>query len=326
MSAATTTDNKTLRVVFAGTPDFAVPSLRALADAGSPACEIIAVYTQPDRPAGRGRRVRYSDIKQLALHLGLPLQQPESLRDDQAQETLRQLDPDLMIVAAYGLILPQAVLDIPRLGCVNVHASLLPRWRGAAPVQRAMLAGDPVTGVTLMQMDAGLDTGAMLAKSETLIGADETGGELTDRLATLGAELLLARLADIAAGALTAVPQDDSQATYAPKLKKSEARIDWQQAAAQIASQVRAFNPWPVAETRWRGRQLRLWTAQALDEAASGVPGTVSVTGPALKVATGAGTLQVTELQPAGKRVMPAAAFLNAHEMAGAVLGDGCDA
>ncbi|NNF67153.1 MAG: methionyl-tRNA formyltransferase, partial [Gammaproteobacteria bacterium] len=237
------------------------------------------------------------------------------------QQTLRDYRPDLMIVAAYGLILPQAVLDIPRLGCINVHASLLPRWRGAAPVQRAILEGDEKTGVTLMQMNAGLDTGDMLATAETAISPDETGGELTDRLAILGAELLARSLADFLSGKLSAVPQDDEHASYAKKIKKAEAKIDWQQPAAAIARRVRAFNPWPVAESCLRGRQLRLWEASC-DGETNASPGTVlPAMDDQLNVATGDGILRVASLQPAGKRVMSAKDFLAAHSIDGEVLG-----
>ena len=329
MNNASRTSTKTTRIVFAGTPDFAVPSLQALhtacASDDATDCEIVAVYTQPDRPAGRGRRLRESDIKQLATRLGLRLRQPKSLRDPEEQELLRELKPDLMIVAAYGLILPQEALDIPRLGCVNVHASLLPRWRGAAPVQQAIIAGDRKTGVTLMQMNAGLDTGDMLRICETEIGSLETGGELTDRLAQLGGELLREEIDNLIVGRLQPVPQDDSLATLAPKIKKSAARIDWHALAAQIARQVRAFNPWPVAETSSSGRQLRIWSAQAEDTITQARPGCVSTEANRISVATGDGVLIVNDLQPAGKRVMAAQEFLNAHDIDGRILGAGQD-
>jgi len=321
LNNATTISNKTIRIVFAGTPDFAVPSLNALAGRVAADFELAAVYTQPDRPAGRGRRLRESDIKKLARTLGVRIEQPTTLRDVSAQHILQELKPDLLVVAAYGLILPQAVLDIPSLGCVNVHASLLPRWRGAAPVQRAILAGDTRTGVTLMQMDAGLDTGAMLAHRETVIGSEESGGELTARLAQLGGELLLESLPQLLNCKLRALKQDDSQATLAPKIKKREARIDWNESAVQIARKVRAFNPWPVAETILQDRQLRLWSARC-DGAVRAKPGTVlSGDGSNLKVATGDGALLINSLQLAGKRVMTAGEFLNAHSIEGVVLG-----
>ncbi len=305
--------------MFAGTPDFAVPSLGALTGTGH---KIVAVYTQPDRPAGRGRKLRKSAVRQAAESLTLPVVQPPTLRDEPAQQQLAELRPDLVIVAAYGLILPQAVLDLPRLGCVNVHASLLPRWRGAAPVHRAILAGDNRTGVTLMQMNAGLDTGDMLAKRETPIDEAETGGELTERLAHLGAALLADELDNLVAGRLESVPQDDTQATHAPKIRKSEALIDWDDTAAAIARKVRAFNPWPVAETRWNGRQLRLWSAWSSGEAATAKPGTVTAAADGqLRVATAAGELVVSTVQPEGKRVMPVHDFLNANHLLGDVLG-----
>lgn len=331
MNTDTSTLNKTIRVVFAGTPDFAVPSLRALHEisqhrtsGAAPQktnCEIVAVYTQPDRPAGRGRKLRESDIKQLANTLDLPVKQPVSLRDPDAQIQLRELQADLMVVAAYGLLLPQLVLDTPRLGCVNIHASLLPRWRGAAPVQKAIISGDQKTGVTLMQMNAGLDTGDMLCHRETVISETDTGGELTDRLAQLGGQILLEEFDNLIAGRLQAVPQDDSAATRAPKIKKSAARINWGMSAEQIARQVRAFNPWPVAETTWRGRQLRLWTAAPGQDDTKGLPGKVFVNDGQISVATGNGVLLVHDLQPAGKRVMTAREFLNANDIAGQTLG-----
>ena len=235
-----------LRIVFAGTPDFAVPALDALHAAGY---AIRAVYTQPDRPAGRGQSLNSSAVKRRAIELGLPLEQPATLRTTEAAADLAALQPDLMVVVAYGLILPPAILGVPRLGCWNIHASLLPRWRGAAPIQRAILAGDTTTGITIMQMDAGLDTGPMLLVRPTLIGARETGGQLHDRLAALGAEAIVAAIGQCLAGRLVAARQPDEVATYAAKIRKEEAVIDWRQPSTQIDRQVRAFNPWPVAET-----------------------------------------------------------------------------
>jgi len=302
-----------VNIVFAGTPDFAVPTLDRLIDAGR---RPVAVYTQPDRPAGRGRRPRPSPVKQRAEQAGIPVLQPASLRTPDAQAELAALAPDLLVVVAYGLILPQAVLDIPRLGCVNVHASLLPRWRGAAPIQRALLAGDATTGVTIMQMEAGLDTGPMLARREIPIGAQDTAGDLHDRLAVLGAELLVEVLPDIAAGRLTPVPQDDAAATYADKLSKDEAPLDWQRPAAALARQVRAFNPWPVAETRLAGRILRIWQAEALPGPTAAAPGEIVAAGrDGIDVATAEGVLRLIRLQAPGGRPLPAADFLNGHPL-----------
>ena len=318
-----------LRIVFAGTPEFSVPALDALHSAGH---DIVAVYAQPDRPAGRGRTLGTGPVKRRALELGLPVEQPPSLKAEDAVSVLASFAPDLVVVVAYGLILPQAVLDLPRLGCVNIHASLLPRWRGAAPIQRAILAGDTRTGVTIMKMDAGLDTGPMLLIREAGIATNETAGKLHDRLAVLGAEAVVEAVAGLAAGSLLPVPQPANGATYAAKIRKEEALIDWACPAAAIARQVRAFNPWPVAETRWQGRQLRIWEARPLVEAsatpASGTtggqcaPGQVIAAGPGrLLVSAGDGLLEIDRLQLAGRNAMPAAEFLNANPLAGETLG-----
>jgi methionyl-tRNA formyltransferase len=311
-----------LRIVFAGTPDFAVPPLDALHAAGH---ELVAAYTQPDRPAGRGRVLAASPVKRRAVDLGIAVEQPSSLRQDDAVARLREYRPDLMVVVAYGLILPQPVLDVPRIGCWNIHASLLPRWRGAAPIQRAILAGDERTGITVMQMDAGLDTGPMLLLRETPIGPRDSGGELHDRLATLGAEAIVATIEQWQAGRLTARPQPAEGATYAAKIRKEEARIDWTRPAAEIDRQVRAFNPWPVAETSWQGRQLRIWQAEpeprGLDLEGARPGWVVESAGTRLVVATGAGALRLTQVQVAGRRAMGAAEFLNAQSLAGARLG-----
>jgi len=310
-----------LRIVFAGTPDFAVPPLDALHAAGH---RLVAAYTQPDRPAGRGQSLASSPVKQRALQLGIAVEQPASLKSDEAVARLRELAPDLLVVVAYGLILPQAVLDVPRHGCWNIHASLLPRWRGAAPIQRAILAGDEVTGITIMQMDAGLDTGPMLLTRRTPIGPREHGGSLHDRLAGSGAEAIVAAIAGWQAGQVAAQPQPGDGATYAAKIRKEEARIDWAQPAVAIDRQVRAFNPWPVAETTWAGKQLRVWQAEPdpaepRDRASPGA--VVESAAGRLVVATGAGALRLTQVQLAGKRAMPAAEFLKAHSLAGARLG-----
>jgi methionyl-tRNA formyltransferase len=313
--------NPRLRIVFAGTPEFAVPPLEALRAAGH---EIVAVYTQPDRPAGRGQALTASPVKRRALELGLAVEQPVSLKSPEAVDRLREFGADLMVVVAYGLILPQAVLDVPRLGCWNIHASLLPRWRGAAPIQRAILAGDASTGITIMQMEAGLDTGPMLLVRETPIGPREHGGALHDRLSVLGAEAIVAAIDAWQAGGLSPRPQPAEGATYAAKIRKEEARIDWTQPAVAIDAQVRAFNPWPVAETTWDGRQLRIWQSEPEAAAAQtgAVPGTVlESAGGRIVVATGNGVLRLQQVQVAGRRAMSAAEFLNANTLAGARLG-----
>jgi len=306
-----------MRVVFAGTPDFSVPVLQAVLDSGHP---VVGVYSQPDRPAGRGRKLRPGPVKQLALQHQLPVFQPASLKDAQEQQRLAGLEPDLMVVVAYGLLLPQAVLDIPRLGCVNLHASILPRWRGAAPIQRAILAGDTETGVSLMQMEAGLDSGPVLATERTPISGDETGGSLHDRLSRLAADLLARHLDDLEAGRLTPQVQDDALVTYAHKLDKREADIDWHQNAVQLERQVRAFNPWPVAQASYQGQTLRIWRARAVDGDA-GAAGTVVAAGrEGIDVACARGCLRLLEVQlPGGKR-LDAAAFLNARDVSGVVL------
>lgn len=308
-----------MKIVFAGTPDFALPMLRVLLDSSH---ELVAVYTRPDRPRGRGQRMAESPVKRLASQFHLPVFQPATLRDTNVQAQLRNLEPDLMIVVAYGLILPPAVLGIPRLGCINVHASLLPRWRGAAPIQRAILAGDPETGVCLMQMDAGLDTGPVLASAICRIETGDTGGRLHNRLSVMGAELLKENLERIRQGELVPRPQDESRASYADKLEKAEAMIDWTRSAEQIERQVCAFNPWPVAETRYSGRQLRIWEAHAIALPVEQPPGSVLVAGrDGIDVACGAGVLRLLVVQLAGARQVSAADFINAHSLKGVRLG-----
>jgi methionyl-tRNA formyltransferase len=308
-----------LNIIFAGTPDFATKALERLL---STEHQIVAVYTQPDRPAGRGRKLQISPVKQLALKHGLQVVQPKTLKHTEAQQELADHRADLMVVVAYGLLLPQAVLDAPRLGCINIHASLLPRWRGAAPIQRAILAGDQETGVTIMQMEAGLDTGPMLTIAKTPIHEGDTGGSLHDRLAELGAEALLATLPGLRDGELKAEPQDDALANYASKLDKEEAMIDWSQSAEQIDRQVRAFNPWPVAQCRYGDKVMRIWRSVSLDGGGGSSPGQVVDSSKSyIDVATGDGVLRITQLQMPGKRAMSAADFLNAHTMDGVVLG-----
>ena len=304
------------KVVFAGTPDFAVPCLDALAAAGA---EIPFVLTQPDRPAGRGRRLAAPPVKQAAERLGIAVRQPPTAADLAQLVAAADDRPDFLVVVAYGLILPQAVLDWPAVAALNVHASLLPRWRGAAPIQRALLAGDAETGISLMRMTRGLDEGPVYASRATPIGARETAGELHDRLSVLGAELLVAMLPDIAAGRVEPAPQSESGACYAPKLVKHEARIDWSEPAAVLERQVRAFVPWPVADaTLTNGARLRIWSATALAEGRAAEPGRIVASGAdGISVATGAGQLRLETVQPAGKRPMPAAAYLAAHPVDG---------
>lgn len=308
-----------LKVIFAGTPEFAASSLAALLGSEH---EVLAVYTQPDRPAGRGRKLTASPVKALALKHDLPVLQPMSLRDETAQQELAAWNADVMVVVAYGLILPVPVLAAPRLGCINVHASLLPRWRGAAPIQRAILAGDEETGVTIMQMDKGLDTGDMLRIVRCPIEPTDTAGILHDRLADLGASALLDVLTLIAQGNVQPVSQDDSLACYAEKLQKAEAQIDWQQSAEELSRLVRAFNPWPVAFTGFEEKNLRIWLAEALPMAAEAEPGTVlAESREGIDVATGNGVLRVKQLQIPGGKALSAEQFLNAHSLLGSQLG-----
>ncbi|MFD0738789.1 methionyl-tRNA formyltransferase [Lysobacter koreensis] len=298
-----------MRIVFAGTPDFAVPCLRAAAQRH----EVVAVYTQPDRPAGRGRELALSPVKREALLRGLPVLQPDNFKSGVSKDALRALKPDLLVVVAYGLILPQSVLDIPTHGCWNVHASLLPRWRGAAPIQRAIQAGDAQTGVCLMQMEKGLDTGPVLLSQSLAIGEQETGGQLHDRLAALGAQVLSDCLGLLRAGIRpVARPQPEAGVTYAHKLDKAEAKLDWSQPAAALANQVRAFNPWPMAEAVLAGERLRVHGAVALDEAHGAAPGTLLRAGrDGLDVACGVGVLRIRVLQRDGGKAITAADYLN---------------
>jgi methionyl-tRNA formyltransferase len=304
-----------MNLVFAGTPEFSVPALEALIAAGH---RIVAVYTQPDRPAGRGRKLAMSPVKECALAHGIEVRQPATLKTEAEADALRELSPDTMIVIAYGLILPQAILDIPKRGCINVHASLLPRWRGAAPIQRAIEAGDAVTGVTIMQMEAGLDTGPMLATAETPITPADTGASLHDRLSTLGATLLVETLARLEQGVVTPQSQDNTRATYAAKLNKDEARINWAEDAAILARRIRAFNPWPVTHTTLDGKPLRLWLATANDaNTTSQPPGTVlAADADGIRVQCGHGVLTITQLQPEGGKPLDARAFLNGRPLA----------
>jgi methionyl-tRNA formyltransferase len=304
--------NRPLRLVFAGTPEFAVPHLAA---SRRDNVEIAAVYTQPDRPAGRGRTLSASPVKRTARALGVAIEQPENFREPGALDRLRAYAPDLLVVVAYGLILPRKVLAVPRLGCWNVHASLLPRWRGAAPIQRALLAGDAQTGVCLMQMEAGLDTGPVLLQRSLLIAGDDTGGTLHDKLAALGAQVLAEGLDRVISG--TPMPpqaQGADGVTYAHKLDKAEARFDWNETAAAIERKVRAFNPWPVAETLLDGEVVRVWRASALDDDSAAPAGRIVAVGrDGIDVTCGRGVVRLLEVQRAGGRRISATDFANAR-------------
>jgi methionyl-tRNA formyltransferase len=323
-----------LRLGFAGTPEFAVPALAALSES----YRICGVFTQPDRPAGRGQSLHASPVKVLAAERGLAVHQPASFKSAEALEILRGLKLDVLVVVAYGLILPPAALQCPRLGCINIHASLLPRWRGAAPIQRALLAGDAATGVTIMRMEAALDTGPMLASREISIGARDTAKTLHDRLAALGAELIAGVLEELGKGSIHEVPQPPDGVTYAKKIDKAEASIDWRQDAVQIWRCVRAFNPWPVAQTNLNGAQLRIWDAELGDgeprdseprdagggdserrrEAQVAAPGTVLAAAPeGIDVACGRGVLRILRLQLAGRKPLSAREFLTGQRLDG---------
>lgn len=306
------------RIVFAGTPEFAASALDALLKSGA---NIVAVYTQPDRPAGRGRKLQASAVKQLALQHQLAVFQPPSLKDPEAQQQLAAQKADYFIVAAYGLLLPKAVLDIPSQACINIHASLLPRWRGAAPIQRAILAGDTQTGITIMHMDVGLDTGDMLLKKTCAISDSDTTSSLHDKLAALGGEAIVDFMQQAQSLLANAEKQDDSLANYASKISKEEGCIDWQQSAAEISRRVRAFNPWPVCYCQLDDKTLRLWDAIALDEHSNTRPGTViQCDKHAIRVNTGNGVLQLKRLQLPGGKPVDAQAFANAHDINGKVL------
>lgn len=301
-----------LRIIYAGTPDFACAPLQALLDSSH---QILAVFTQPDRPAGRGRQLQASPVKQLALQHGLPVYQPERLNQEELRVQMAALQPDLMVVTAYGLLLPQAWLELPRFGCWNLHASLLPRWRGAAPIQRAIAAGDQQTGMTLMQMERGLDTGPMLLKQALEIHPDETAASLHDRLASQAAQVLqqgLERL--IQDGPWHGDVQDESQASYAAKLSKEEAELDWRESAVTLERRIRAFNPFPVCWAELNGERTRIWGAAVIAQTPSATPGTL-LDSPKDEcwVACGEGILALHEVQPAGKRRMPIRDWLNAR-------------
>ena len=300
-----------LKIIFAGTPDFASSALLALIESEH---EVVAVYTQPDRPAGRGRKLRASPVKAVALKHDIPVLQPEKLRDTETHDVLRAFNADVIIVAAYGLILPQIVLDIPRLGCLNIHASLLPRWRGAAPIQRAIAAGDKESGITIMQMNAGLDTGDILLLSSCPINDSDSGGDLHDRLAEMGAKAILEVLKDLDGDKIKPIKQDDALAIYAHKLDKNEAIINWQDSAENIERLIRAFNPWPVAFTYINDKTLRIWQAQALPDNSELEAGTIiSTNKKGIDISCGEGTLRLLKLQPSGSKAMDVASFMNGH-------------
>ena len=302
-----------LRVVYAGTPDFAVPALAALHERGH---QVVAVYTQPDRRSGRGRKVTFSPVKAKANELSVPVEQPITLREEPAQRQLRDYQPDVMIVAAYGLILPLEALQIPTYGCLNIHASLLPRWRGAAPIQRAIEAGDSSTGVTIMQMAEGLDTGDMLHKVECQITENMTAAVLHDQLAAMGARALIETLDLLIANELKPVVQDETQVTYASKLQKSEATISWHESALTIHRRVCAFNGWPVAQTTMQGETLRVWESRLVEESRiTGTPGTVIGVDDGIDVTTGDGILRLRKVQAPGKKPMDAGDFLNSRTL-----------
>jgi methionyl-tRNA formyltransferase len=302
---------KPLKIIFAGTPDFAARHLQALLGSEH---KVIAVYTQPDRPAGRGKKLSASPVKTLALTQDIPVYQPLSLRKEAAQQELAALDADIMVVVAYGLILPKAVLDMPRLGCINVHGSILPRWRGAAPIQRALWAGDTETGVTIMQMDVGLDTGDMLLKTRLPIEDNDTSASLYEKLAQQGPQALLQALEGLAKGELSADKQDESQANYAQKLTKEEAHLDWNKSAKQLWQEVRAFNPWPVSYFEHQGNSIKVWQTKVTEGATKQLPGTIIAAGKqGIEIATADGILTLLSLQLPGKKALDVADILNSR-------------
>ena len=307
-----------LRLVFMGTPDFAVPSLRALVDAGH---EVVCVYSQPPRPAGRGQQVQKSPVHRFAEERGIPVRTPKSLRNAEAQAEFADLKADAAVVAAYGLILPQPVLDAPRLGCLNVHGSLLPRWRGAAPIQRSILAGDAETGITIMQMDIGLDTGAMLLKDAVPITAETTASSLHDALADMGARLIVQALDGIAEGRLTAEPQPEEGVTYAAKLTREDGRLDWTRDAAFVERQVRALTPWPGCWFVIKGERIKVLKADSASDARKAAPG--SLLDDRLTIACTGGAVRLTLVQRPGKAPVDGAAFLRGFALpVGTLLDD----
>lgn len=296
-----------MKIVFMGTPDFAVPTLESLIKGGH---EVIAAVTQPDKPKGRGKAVQYTPVKEKALEYEIPVYQPVKARDPEFVELLKEMDPDVIVVVAFGQLLPKAILDIPKYGCVNVHASLLPKYRGAAPIQWAVIDGEEVSGVTTMLMDEGLDTGDMLEKAEIVLDEKETGGSLFDKLSDLGGELILSTLEKMENGTIVRTPQGDSTTSYAKMLKKTMGEIDWNMEAVKIERLIRGLNPWPSAYTSLKGKTVKIWSAEAEEGQPTGNPGRVTVTKDQLLVECGEGYLSVTELQLEGKKRMDTAAFL----------------
>jgi methionyl-tRNA formyltransferase len=314
------TQQRALRLGFAGTPRFAVPALDALVRSRH---SVLAVFTKADGTAGRGRKPQMSEVKLRALELGLPIHQPVTFKGEAAHRALQDLELDALIVVAYGLILPPAVLDATRLGCFNIHASLLPRWRGAAPIQRAILAGDRVAGVAIMRMEERLDTGPVLASRAVDIGPADTAGSLAERLSRVGAELMRQTADELALGTAVEVPQPEAGISYAAKISKAEALLDWRENAVLLARRIRAFNPAPVAETRWEGTQLRIWDAELCtrseSDAAPAAPGSVlAASAEGITVACGEGALRITRLQLAGRKPMAAGEFIKAQRLSGA--------
>lgn len=307
-----------MKIIFAGTPDFAVPALQMLIDSDY---DVIAVYTQPDRPAGRGRKLQPGPVKALALSVGIPVFQPANLKQEDDLIELKALDADLMVVVAYGLILSQEVLDIPKQGCINIHGSLLPRWRGAAPINRAIMAGDKETGVTIMRVVKQLDAGDMLHKTVCSIGIDETATELHDRMMLMGAEGLRETLALMQRNKLKPKKQDESLVTYAHKLDKAESELDWARSASDLARQVRGLNAWPVAQTILQGKVMRVWQAEVIAGDSDALPGTILEDAKHIDVATGSGIMRLLEIQLPGKKRLRATDFLNAHQVVGLQLG-----
>lgn len=309
-----------LRIIFAGTPDFSVAPLKTLIESGH---DVVAVYTQPDRPAGRGRKLTASPVKEVALEHNIPVYQPLTLKDEAAQQQLAELNADLMIVVAYGLILPQAVLETPKMGCLNIHASLLPRWRGAAPIQRAIEAGDKETGVTIMQMDIGLDTGDMLHKLTTEITPEDSAQTLHDRLSEMGCPAMMETINGLLEGTITPEKQSEDQVTYAEKMSKEEALIDWREPAQKIIRKIQAFNPWPVAFTEFQGKPLRIWqarlaTAEEQNEITNTAQGVVSaLTKQGLFIGSADQLICIEKLQPAGKKAMNAYDFAQSRNLEG---------
>lgn len=307
-----------MNIIFAGTPEFSTPALEALIASEH---TVQAVYTQPDRPAGRGRKIQISAIKQCALDNNLNIEQPVNFKSDEAINTLKNYKPDLIIVVAYGLILPTAILEAPRFGCINIHASLLPRWRGAAPIQRAILAGDSETGITMMQMDKGLDTGDILSKTSCKIATTDTTQSLHDKLAQQGRAALIQLLPSIENGQLAPAPQNSEFTTYAEKLTKQEALIDWNQPASELLNAIRAFNPWPVSFTSLENKTMRVWQADSSTQNCEGAPGSVQIIDKKMVISCKDSCLEITELQLAGKRRMATKDYLSAHSPKNLILG-----